>query len=148
MASAFKLGFNGKFYRNTGTYAIPVWAEVENIGDAQLGMSNAEADMSRRAGAGWKEVLPALREAEFSFDLKVDTADVDYTALRDHFMNRTTAEFAVMFGTITTAGEQGLRATMCVIGWNIKQELTGGLIVEVTIKPAPSDNAPVWYTVV
>ncbi|MEZ6097169.1 MAG: hypothetical protein R3C03_23590 [Pirellulaceae bacterium] len=35
---ATRLGMDAKFYRNTGTYASPVWTEVSNVKDVTLNL--------------------------------------------------------------------------------------------------------------
>ena len=73
-----------------------------------------------------------------------DTADPDFTAIKDAFLNDTTLDMAVMDGDINNAGHQGLRADFSVINFSRQEQLEEAMKVSVTIKPTFSANAPQW----
>jgi hypothetical protein len=79
-----------------------------------------------------------------------DTADSDFGAVRDAFLNNSTVEFAVMDGLITGAGSsgsQGLRATFRIASFSRNEALEEAITVSVTAKPTYSANPPSWMTV-
>jgi hypothetical protein len=76
-----------------------------------------------------------------------DTADDDFGAIRDTFLNRASMEFAVMDGDITVSGSQGLRATCMVTNFSRNEPLEEAVTVSVTVKPTYSVNPPSWIVV-
>lgn len=144
---AVKLGLDAKLYRNSGSFATPVWNEIKNAKDVTLNLEAGEADASRRGSGGWRETLRGLKDGSVEFELVYDSTDAEFTALKDAFFNGTTVELAVMDGDIATTGTQGLRATMSVLNFSRNEPLEEALTVSVTVKPAPSANPPQWMTV-
>lgn len=142
-----KLGLDAKLYRNTGTQAAPVWNEIKNVRDATLSLEAGEADVTTRGNAGWRATVATLKDGSVEFDMVWDTADDDFSAIRDAFLNHTALEFAVMDGDIATAGTQGLRATCAVTSFSRNEALEEAITVSVTVKPTYSANPPVWMTV-
>ncbi|MFN5393878.1 MAG: phage tail tube protein, partial [Planctomycetota bacterium] len=109
-----KLGLDAKLYRNTGTYAAPTWDLIGNVRDLTLNLETGEADVSTRSNNGWRATVSTLKDASLEFEMVWDTADSDFGAIRDAFLNNTTVEIAVLDGLITgtgSSGSQGLRAS-------------------------------------
>ncbi|MBN8605070.1 MAG: hypothetical protein J0M26_28995, partial [Planctomycetes bacterium] len=98
-----KLGLDAKLYRNTGVFATPVWDLIGNVRDLTLSLEAGEADVSTRSNNGWRATVGTLKDASLEFEMVWDTADADFTAIRDAFLNNTNIEFAVMDGLITGA---------------------------------------------
>lgn len=144
---AVKLGLDAKLYRNTGTHAAPAWNEVKNVKDVTLSLEAGEADVTTRANAGWRATVATLKDGSVEFEMVWDTADDDFTAIRDAFLNHTAIEFAVMDGDIAAAGSQGLRAACAVTNFSRNEALEEAITVGVTVKPTFSANPPVWMTV-
>lgn len=144
---SIRLGMQAKLYRNSGTHATPVWAELTNVKDVTLNMEAGEADVTTRGNSGWKATIATLRNGSVEFEMVWDTSDPGFTAIQGAFFNNTSLEFAVMDGDITQTGTQGLRATMSVTNFSRKESLEEAITVSVTIKPTYSTNAPVWMTV-
>ena len=142
-----KLGMDAKLYRNTGTYATPVWNEVVNVKDVTLNLEAGEADVTTRGNAGWRANIATLKDASLEFEMVWDTADDDFTALRTAFLSNGSVEFAVMDGDITTTGSQGLRATMSITNFSRSEPLEEAIKVSVTAKPTYAANAPEWMTI-
>lgn len=142
-----KLGLDAKLYRNTGTFASPTWTEVQNVKDLTLNLEAGEADVTTRGNAGWRATLAALKDASIEFEMVWDTADTDFTAIKDAFFGSTGIEFAVMDGDITVAGTQGLRATMSITSFSRSEPLEEAISVSVAAKPTYADNPPSWMTV-
>jgi hypothetical protein len=144
---AVKLGLDAKLYRNTGTYTTPTWNEVKNVKDVTLNLEAGEADVTTRGNAGWRATVATLKDASIEFEMVWDSADDDFAAIRDAFLNRTPIELAVMDGDITTTGSQGLRASCIVTNFSRNEALEEAITVSVTVKPTYADNAPSWMTV-
>jgi hypothetical protein len=142
-----KLGLDGRLYRNTGSFASPVWDEVQNVRDLALNLEAGEAGMTTRGNGGWEAVLASLKKASIEFQMVWDPADTDVTAFRDAFLNRSTIECAVMDGDITVAGSEGLRATFALLKFARSEALEEGMLIDITIKPAYAANPPAWMTI-
>jgi predicted secreted protein len=137
-----KLGLNAKFYRNTGTYATPVWTEVTAIRDLTLSDSMSEADVTRRSSGGWRETVATLREASVDFDMVNVQGDTQVSDMRAAYAARSTVEFAILDGGVAVSGTRGLRASCQVTKFELSQELENAQMYSVTIKPAPAANPP------
>jgi len=142
-----KLGMEAKLYRNTGTYAAPVWVELTNVKDLTLNLEAGEADVTTRGNAGWRATVATLKDGSIEFDMVWDTADTNFTAIQSAFFNNTTIEFAVLDGDVTSSGSQGLRATMSITKFTRNEALEESIAVSVTAKPTYATNAPEWMTV-
>jgi hypothetical protein len=144
---AVKLGLDAKLYRNTGSFAVPVWNEVRNVKDVTLNLEAGEADVTTRGNAGWRATVATLKDGSIEFEMVWDTADDDFGAIRDTFLNRRAMEFAVMDGDVATSSSQGLRATCMVTNFSRNEALEEAITVSVTVKPTYSVNPPAWVIV-
>ncbi|GIW55558.1 MAG: hypothetical protein KatS3mg082_1962 [Nitrospiraceae bacterium] len=144
---AVKLGLDAKLYRNTGTFPAPVWNEIKNVKEVTLNLEAGEADVTTRGNAGWKATVATLKDGSIEFEMVWDTADDDFAAIRDAFLNRGAIEFAVMDGDIASSGSQGLRATCMVTNFSRNEALEEAITVSVTVKPTYSLNPPSWIVV-
>ena len=144
---SFTLGLEAKLYRNTGTYGIPVWDEIEDAQDVSLNLEAGEAEAKRRGGGGWSETIAALKEASIEFGLLYRSSNTDFTALRDAYLNRTLVDLLVLDGAVATSGSQGLRAVCHITNFSREEPLEEALTISVTAKPTPNDDSPpVWFT--
>src|SRR4051812_25096042 len=101
-----KLGLNCVLhYKPAGSYVA-----ITNVRDVTLNLEKGEADVSTRAGAGWKQTLDGLKDASVSWDMIWDTTDAAMNALAAGFFNNTAVLMAVMDGAYATTGSQGLVA--------------------------------------
>lgn len=141
------LGLNAKLYRNTGSYGSPTWDEVAQIKNLSCDLAAVEVDVTTRGSGGWRAIAVGLKDAPVSFEILYDNTNTDYEAFRDAYINATVIECAVMDGAITTAGNEGLRASFSVTKFARKEDLEGALMIEVEMKPGPAANNPAWYTV-
>jgi len=144
---ALRLGLDARLYRNTGSYASPTWNFVQNVKDLTLNLEVGEADVSTRGTGGWRATVSALKDASIEFELVWDTADDDFAAIRDAFLNRGALDFAVMDGDITTPGSQGLRAICMIASFSRNEALEEALTVSVTAKPTYAAFPPAWIVV-
>ncbi len=142
-----KLGMDAKLYRNTGSYETPTWNEVTNVKDVTLNLEAGEADVTTRGNAGWRANIATLKDASLEFEMVWDTADDDFTAIRQAFLSNGSVEFAVLDGDVETTGSQGLRATMAITNFSRSEPLEEAIQVSVTAKPTYADNPPEWMSI-
>ncbi|GMV72850.1 MAG: hypothetical protein AMXMBFR77_26870 [Phycisphaerales bacterium] len=143
----FKLGLDCKLYRNTGTWGSPTWAEVGNARDVTVNLERGEADLTTRANAGWRATVGTLKDASLEFEMVWDPGDAGFAAVRDAFLNGTVLDMVALDGGIAVSGSQGLRAEFSILSFSRSEPLEEGVTVNVTAKPAYSENAPEWMTV-
>ena len=142
------IGFQCKLYRNTGTYASPTWTEITNVKDLETPYAFSEADVSSRAGGGFREKMAGLLDAPINWGMVYDPADTVFVAIQTAAFARTTVEFAVADGAIATNGTRYLRARCQIMGFPTNQPLEEGVTVEVSAFPTRnSDGAPAFVTV-
>lgn len=152
---AFKIGLEGKIYRQTsgtraawpGTGAAPNLDEVPNVRDVTLNFTKTEADVTTRGGNGWRQIVAALKDATLEFEMVYDTADADFTALQTAFFANTVIAMAILDGGSATVGTQGLWADFMIVGFEKSQPLEGAMTVRVSARPTYSAVAPAWITV-
>lgn len=134
-------------YRNTGTYETPTWDDVPIIRDLTLTLEKGEADVTTRAGAGFRQRIGTLKDARVEFEIVWETGDADFEAYRDSWLNDTLVDCAVMDGDITTEDQQGLRAEFETFNFSRQEPIDGAVTASVNIAPGFSTNAPSWLVV-
>ena len=160
---AIKLGMNGRLYRlTTGTRAswgtadsdgIHVAAapanldEVGNVRDVTLNLSQDVADVTTRGNNGWKASAATLKDGSIEFEMLWDPANDDFAKVFAAWLNNTTIAVAVLDGTKTTDGVQGLWADFAVIDFSKEEPLTDAQKVKVKLQPGASNVAPEWVEV-
>lgn len=135
--------------RNTGTFSSPTWAEVENIKDLTLDLSASEADVSTRA-SDWRQIKATLQDVTVTFQMLYDTADADWTAFHDAFINKTNIDLFVADGASGTNGTEGLHAEFTVTQFSVSEALEDVLLCDITCRPAKPGTAgddPEWLTI-
>lgn len=145
---AKKVGLSCYIYINTGTYGTPVWAAIDLAKDVTLSLESGEADASTRASV-WREYLQTLKDAGIELEMVADSADSNFTLLKDAFFNDTSVDILALDGTSATVGAQGLRMISAVTAFSRAEPLEDTVTISATIKPTPnSDASPAWFTVV
>jgi len=142
-----KFGWECKLYRNTGTYEEPKWNEVVKAEGVTPGNVYGEEDVSSRAEAGEKAVVPTQLAREVKFSMLADAADEDYEAFRTAHAGRIPIEVMVLDGDAETAGSYGFRATMAVMGFEEAQPVNNIVRTQITLKPTLADNPPEWVEI-
>ena len=134
------LGLNGKAYRNTNTgadaNANPTWDLLDNIMDVTLNMSKETADVTVRGGSGYALKVATLKDFTVSFDMIYDTANADFTALQDAFLDDTILQYAFCDGDIATTGTQGFKAFCYVTNFTRTEALRDAFKVSVELSAA------------
>lgn len=144
---AVRLGLEAKIYRNTGTYAVPVWEEITNAKDVTINLETGEADVTTRANNGWRATKATLKDGSVEFESLWNSEDEGFAALKKAYFKREDVEIAAMDGPIDEAGSEGLRATMSVTNFTRGEPLEEAITANVTLKPTAATNAPYWYEV-
>lgn len=145
---AKKVGLSCALYYNTGTFAVPVWTEIDNARDVTLSLEAGEADASTRGSGGWRETIQSLKDAGIEFEMADDNTDAAFIAIRTAFFNGTSIDALALDGDSGTSGSQGLRIIAAVSAFSRNEPLEEVVTESITLKPTPnSDSVPVWFTV-
>lgn len=143
-------GLNCKLYINTGTYAVPIWSEVDCVKDITVDLTPTEGDSSCRKSK-FQMTKTSLIGASISGNIIYEPADSNFILIRDSLFAETDAgkvlELAAMDGDITESGKQGLRASWVLTQFGREEPLGDAVTVPITFKPTNSDNEPEWYIV-
>lgn len=143
-----KLGMDGKLYwRSGGTYAAPVWTEIDNVRDVSNALERGEADVTVRKNGGWRATIGTILDASGEFLMLDIEGDVGFEEVKYAFLNKQPMELAFLNGGITTPGSKGLRAIFSVTAFNEDQSLEEGIAHSVTVKPTIAAYKPIWYAV-
>ncbi len=142
-----KLGMNAKCYRNTGTYGTPTWVLMNNIRDATLADSMAEADVTRRASGGFREMEPTTREVAYDYDAVNVDSDTEVAAVLAAYAARTAMDLEILDGLIATPGSTGVRARFKVFKRERSEELDNAQMLSFTFKPCQDANPPAEVTI-
>lgn len=140
------IGFSCVLSRNTGTYASPTWAVVENVKDATLKLEGSAADASTR-NSRIREYLPGMLDVGLDFASNWNPADADFAAFLDAYTGSTGLELLVLDGPSATAGSEGIRAKFLVESATRNEPLGETVTADFVCKPMiNTDAAPAWYT--
>src|SRR5690349_14361333 len=116
------VGLDMKLYRNTGTFASPVWTLVDNVQDLKRGSSMGEAELNAR-NSQIVQKEPTLQEYVFNWGMIKNETDTNYTALRTAKDARTLVEFAFANGLIATSGTSYFRIETKLFGFDDEEPL-------------------------
>src|SRR5574340_251704 len=95
--ATFILGLDAKAYRlTTGTRAAwpasgaPTDLELMgNVKDVTINLETGEADVTTRAGNGWRQTAATLKDGTVEFEMIWDPGDTDFTAIQAAWSNGT-----------------------------------------------------------
>jgi hypothetical protein len=147
-----KTGHKMKLYKNTGTYASPVWLLVAEIGDVTLSeFTRGLAELKRRANNFTKNLPSLFQSITLDFRLHFGLAQTVYEGIRDDHFAGTPREWAIMANDITYDAH-GLRCPFLVsqFPWDQALEDVSGHDVQLAIAYMLSGGTevdPSWYTV-
>ena len=103
------------YYKASGTYASPTWAELKRIGDVTIGGEKATSDLAIRETPNDKVSVGGLKfPISFTYYKRRAVADTIFAALLASFMNNTVMDIAAMDQAIATIGATGLRGPYVV----------------------------------
>lgn len=145
-----RLGLEGKLYRNTGNYAVPVLSEVTNIKDLTLNLEKNTADVTTRGSLGWRQMVAVLKDSTIDFNMVWRPSDTHFAAIKTAFLatdvDAGSIEFFILSADVDEADSEGLRATFMVEKFSKNEPLEEAQNVDVTIRPTISDHPPEWVT--
>ena len=166
------LGLNAKAFENidytapaagaahddarAAAYSDPDFTERSNIRDVTLNLERATADITTRAGNGYRQVASTLAEASVDFQLVYDPDDAFFTALKKQYEAQLLIDMAFADGeigdegTAATGGTDGViffRAEFAITNFSITQNLEEAMMVDCTLQSGFSANAPGFTTV-
>lgn len=152
---AITLGKDAKLYRLT-TGSRAAWPAsgspanldvIPNVRDLTLNLEKNEADVTTRGNDGWRGTVGVLKDGSVEFQMLWDSADADFIALRDAWLNDTDIVLAVLDGDKDTPGVQGLYADFQVTNFSRNEPLEDAVSTDVTVKPSVGLLSPEWITV-
>lgn len=138
--------FDGKLYRNSGSFGAPTWVLVDNVGDIDVTLAPDKTELPLRRLGGWKGYVPGLFDYLLGFKMLYDLGDANQTAMRTAFFARAAIEFLILDQAVATAGAYGIRATMAIFKFPRQEPLNGAMMVDVELAPTYSANAPAEFT--
>lgn len=148
-----KTGKDMYLYYNSGTHASPTWVDIDEVGDVSIdGLSRTIAELKRRAKDFTKGLPGLLSLMTVTFTLLHGLNATVFTALIGYFFAGTVKEYAIMDGSITVAGSQGLRSAFLISEFPFNQPLEDVAGHEVKLsgayweEPAGTEIDPDWYT--
>lgn len=134
---------DAKVYRNTGTYATPVWVEVPVVKDVTLGMSKKETEVTVR-GSGFDAIRGTTKGLSFTFQLQDKVSDAAIAAFNSAYFNDTLTDLWFLSGASDDVLAEGPRAECEVLNFSRNEQLAETLVYDVTVKPASIVNDPTW----
>lgn len=140
------VGFNGKLYYNSGTYASPTWVLIPNVGDIKMTDDAEVSDIGVRSMGGFSVAVAGLRKVSWETSSVYDPADTVQSALYTKYGARTPTEFLVLDQASGTAGSYGMRATCMITKFPRQEELSKAMMYEWGFTPTYAANAPAAYT--
>ena len=131
------IGINAKLFRGVaGTTAA---TEMKNVKDVNLDLDKVEIDVTTRKSGGWRDYVAGLKDASLEFDMKYDTADANYKAMLQAYLNNTAVALFVSDGE-----GNGMDADWVISKFSVPQELEDAVKVSVSAKPSCEIRNPVW----
>lgn len=140
------MGFNGKLYYNSASYASPTWVLIDNVGDVKMTDEMTETEIGLRVMSGFSITVNGMRKLGWEWSMLYDPADTEQTALRSAYAARTATEFLILDQANGTAGSAGIRVLCLVTKFPRQEEIDKAMMVDVAIKPTYSANVPAAYT--
>lgn len=135
MTETYTLGVNGKLYRGDAGEDDPTaMTEVTNVQDVTITLEADEEEITTRAGGGWKQHAQTLKDCTLEFQLLHQTANENYRAIRDAFLNGTAIALAALDGSATTEGAEGPIGDFVITNFSRPEEIGGVMVNEVTAK--------------
>jgi len=141
-------------------YAAPTFVIRTNIRDVTINNELATADITTRAGGGYRQVAATLAEASIDFQIVYEPADAFFTNLKNSFENRYPMDIVFADGLVGsdlsstvgsplgTAGVIYFRSEFVITNFSINVGLEEAMTVDVSLQSGFSDNAPGFLVIV
>jgi predicted secreted protein len=144
---AITLGKDATLHRSSTFTGFDSWNELKNVRDLTLSLEAGEADVTTRGNDGWRATVATLKDGVIEFEMVWDTADADFTAIRNAFISNSPIAFAVVIGELGTSEAEGFSAMYMITGFTRNEPLEEAITVSVTAKPTYSARPPGWFVV-
>ena len=124
--------------------------ELSIVRDFTLSAEKAMADVTTRAGAGWRQQVGTLKDGSAETQMVWDPTDDLFKALFDAFLENTSVNLFISDQGKDEVGSQGLWAPFSITNMTRNEELEGALIVDArfNITSATSANPVAWIELV
>jgi hypothetical protein len=146
------VGGDMKLYYNTGTYGVPVWTEIDEIGDLSLEDAFSMAEIRTRS-SNFVRTKPSRRTVALEFPYLYKANSTVFDALRAAYWGKTSIEVAAMDQAVATSGAEGLRAFVHLESFPLNQAVEDFAQVD-TIRLTNAQHLesgslvdPTWMTV-
>lgn len=140
-----KLGGNMKLYLDPSGVGGSSWTEYTYVEQDSLNEERTAAEIRNRA-SDYVKVLGGKLNSTIELTATYHKGNAQYEALRDAFINNADIGVAVMTGTITDAGEEGLQADCKVVAFNKPRPLEEGASFSFTLRPSAESTTEPAYT--
>ena len=140
------IGFDGKIYRNTATYATPTWVEVTAFENVNVNFGFGQAESNSR-DSQFERYKLGTAKAPVTARLKTKAGNADYEAIMDAFALGTVLDLLILDGSKDTVGSRGIRAEYHVFDNPQDQSMGTRLYNALQLLPADTDNPPKWAKV-
>lgn len=146
-------GFKNALYVNTGTYAVPVWTEIDLARDVKFTKNKEQIDATSRQSArtGWKASIGGLKDWACEFESLIpaegETPNAGFAALVAAYNANTTVDILrVRGGLVTDAGatHYAQRVECHVLGGDEGEPLND--VATLSVKLVNASTAPVEGT--
>lgn len=134
---AKKIGYAAKLFG--GTAGTTANTEITHAKDVKVSVDIDIVDATDRSTGGWKDNLPALKDATLSFTLVYDSADTNYSTIRSNAMSGTPYAFKPSNGN-----GGGLDADWTISKFEEDQSNGEAISAEVEAVPYCGNRNPSW----
>jgi hypothetical protein len=148
------------------------WIQIDPITDVTLNLSTSEADVTTRAANGWRQVVPALKDASVDFSILWKPDDGTFADLLSIFLSQCPASFLILDGDVAESdgstpptgdpgtwatpasrcsqiGDRtGLWADFAVMSFTRNEGLEDAVMADLTIRPTVGLVTTQWITIV
>lgn len=143
---AMYVGLDAKLYRNTGTYASPVWNEIDTVRELTVGLEKTKAEATARLSR-WRRHGVGLKAAPITMQILDDPEHDDYLTLRNAWLNDTVLDLAIATGAITASGTEYFRADYHIFSFQRGQPLEEMATIDIEADLAVTNNSPTFVLV-
>jgi len=132
---SFVLGKDSKAYRNTGSFGVPTWVEVNEIADLKDNSTAHKTPGRRRASGLFAQYAITEVDIAIAFGLFWDLGATNFTTLRTSFYAGTENDMIFLDGSVVSGSHQGIRMSAAMSKFEEDQGLTAIDKVECEVVP-------------
>lgn len=136
---------------NSGTIAVPVWAEIGPITEESLNLSRNLIDVTTRDSNGFRLQRGGLMEGTIDATMQYRPGNAQFDAIQTAFFAGTKIILGLFDGDVTTTGTwYGLHSAAYVTDFSMERGLEEAALIPVQFTLALEDNtdtAPAWVPI-